>query len=92
VLSREWDHHRRVLGTLRLVNRDRISGDDLIKLAEVVIDQPAIEIDHQLLGFQVNRLNEPKVTIKKYRIGYKNYMARKRRFGSLAKLGIEDYF
>ena len=46
------------------MNSDRIGGDDFIEFAEVIIDQPAIEIDHQLLGLQVNRLHEAEIAIE----------------------------
>src|SRR5713101_2279355 len=58
VLSRKRNHYHRIFRSLRLVNADRIGRDDLIELAEVVVDQAAIEIEHQLLGLRVNCMNE----------------------------------
>jgi transposase len=64
LLRRKRNHYRGIFRTLGLVNGDRIGGDDLIELAEVVVDQPAIKVEHELLGLRVNRLNEPEVAIE----------------------------
>ena len=47
-----------------LVNRDRVGGDDFIELAEVVVDQPAIEIEHELLSFRINRMHKAEIAIE----------------------------
>ena len=46
------------------MNSDCIGGDDLIELAEVVVDQPAIEIEYELLSFRINRMHEAEIAIE----------------------------
>src|SRR3984957_7124914 len=64
MLSRKGNHHCWIFRALRLVNSDRIGGDDLIEFAEVILDQPAIVIEHELLSIRVNRTAEAEIAVE----------------------------
>jgi hypothetical protein len=61
VLSRKRNDHCWIFRALRLVNSNRVGGEDFIEFAKVIVDQPAIEIEHELLSFRINRVHEAEI-------------------------------
>src|SRR5450631_2655947 len=66
VLHGHRDHHRRKLGTLRLVDRNRVGQRDLIQLAVIVGHQPVIVSDEDLLLNRIDLFNCADVAVEDF--------------------------
>ncbi len=64
VLRGERDHHCRELRSLRLVDRDRVSQRNLVQFPEVVLHQPVVEADRDLLLDHIDPLDDPHVAVE----------------------------
>jgi len=64
VLHGQWDHHCRKIGPVRLVDRYRISEANLVQFPEVILHQPVIEADRQLLIDCVDTLDDSDVPVE----------------------------